>query len=257
MFPRARCALVIATLVLAGCGQASLSSAGTSTIPSATVGEPSPTPELTPDPLVLEEWNVMNGVLSATLMNPNDTEGVFSGTYTLTTYDADGEELEEYGRSDGGIGDPCCTIFRMPPAERFFVFFVLFSDQEIADVRLTDVSGWRDWTAVDEPTVTVSDPELVLEDGFLWLEGRVSHDGTETFENIWISVSARLDGELVTWGTLFGCVPPEGVNLGERGVLAFGGEGGEGGGFAAEEVVLDEVIAHFPGPRPANCTSGG
>ena len=68
----------------------------------------------------------------------------------------------------------------MPPGERFFIFYVLFSDDEIADVTLTDVSGWVDWGTVDEPAVTVSDPELVLENGSLWLEGRVSHDGTET-----------------------------------------------------------------------------
>ena len=257
MSQRARCALIVASLLLTACGQA-VQSTDTSTLPTATAIEPTPTPELTPDPLVLEEWNVVNGVLSVTAMNPNDTEGVFSGTYTLTTFDADGETLEEYGRSDGGIGDPCCTIFRMPPGERFFFFYVLFSDTEIADVTLTDVSGWRDWSTVDEPAVTVSDPELFLEDGFLWLEGRVSHEGTENVENVFIAVSAHLDGELVTWGSLFGCVPPEGVDLGEGGILAFGGEeGGESGGFVADELVLDEVIVHFPGPRPAECTSGG
>jgi hypothetical protein len=206
--------------------------------------EPSAPALREPEPVVIDDWGQGFGGVHVVLSNPNESQGIVDGVVVLSATDAAG----------GDLGTLALHIDKLPPGERDFHFHSGARPGVIANLEVSSVTGWEDWTTVAaEPEITVTDAALVLQDGELWLTGRLRVDGDIPVPAR-VSVAGHIDGELITFdgvecatgggGTLLGpgIVPgaaPEPVRADVTGIVG--------------TPVLDGVVARAQDRVPIGC----
>jgi hypothetical protein len=184
-------------VALAGCGAetpdvtpsstaAPSASAGASQPPASALESSAPA-EREAEPLVIDEWSEGFGGLNVVLSNPNDTLGIVNGSVVLVATDAAGDEL----------GALPLQIDRLPPGEHDYQYYLGVYPRKIANLRITLTTGWENWTTLaEEPEIGVVDAGLLLQDGRLWLTGRLTADPDFPVPTR-IAVAGRLDGKLI------------------------------------------------------------